>query len=494
MSCISVDNWTMFQAPESRERVALCTRRLMEWHMRTNVDIVNMLTFLQAIIVPKTHIIASFHHCGHSVRFICISARVAQNTKQREYLAAHVFQSWQDDKQNKTTRWDTHAGSYTPEGQYNQTAKQHVRKAQKNCRLCVSMWNLRRSQQCTQMTASKFTQENMCMFERTNCWNRIASVFQATIGAIRQSMALRSDNGRRINCYTHASKNRIRTSSPSSHGQYSSTQRCDRKPSRMFALPTVNIAKKFLKVFRARPTLLRSDWEVLKTTHSHYFWRPPNIVLQSHATHRFQVLVLLPFSQCFSLRWKNGSWMEARCVEKYITIVRHWVLFVGRCAIVFSFVCRCAVGFFSFAGTPLVSLCSCRFIWEWVFDSISLSFLETKHWVTFHSLTSVKTRAPCRRRIGGAVHRAEKFWRFDYSRSQSSQWRLCIFKQSSICNRGAGLGHPNGSSRIRAKHKLRRKHKGACKSSWSQIGSLKSITQTTLWNLAKLVKIFLGII
>ena len=49
---------------------------------------------------------------------------------------------------------------------------------------------------------------------------------------------------------------------------------------------------------------------------------------------------------------------------------------------------------------------------------------------------------------------------------------------------------PNGSSRIRAKTKLHKKHKGACKSSWSQIGSLKSCTLTILWNLAKPVKIF----
>ena len=35
-----------------------------------------------------------------------------------------------------------------------------------------------------------------------------------------------------------------------------------------------------------------------------------------------------------------------------------------------------------------------------------------------------------------------KFWWFDYSRSQSSQWRLWISKQSSTCNRGAGRGHP----------------------------------------------------
>ena len=34
------------------------------------------------------------------------------------------------------------------------------------------------------------------------------------------------------------------------------------------------------------------------------------------------------------------------------------------------------------------------------------------------------------------------FWWLDYCGSQSSQWRLWISKQSSICNRGAGLGHP----------------------------------------------------
>ena len=34
---------------------------------------------------------------------------------------------------------------------------------------------------------------------------------------------------------------------------------------------------------------------------------------------------------------------------------------------------------------------------------------------------------------------------------------------------------PNGSNHIRAKQKLLRKHKGACKSSWGRIGSLKSI-------------------
>ena len=54
--------------------------------------------------------------------------------------------------------------------------------------------------------------------------------------------------------------------------------------------------------------------------------------------------------------------------------------------------------------------------------------------------------------------------------------------------------HPDGSRRIRAKQKLLRKHKGACRSSWIQIGSLKSFTLTIPWNLAKPVKIFPGII
>ena len=44
----------------------------------------------------------------------------------------------------------------------------------------------------------------------------------------------------------------------------------------------------------------------------------------------------------------------------------------------------------------------------------------------------------------------------------------------------------NGSSRIRAKQQLLRIHKGACKSSWSPMGSQKSFfTLTIPWNLAK---------
>ena len=35
-----------------------------------------------------------------------------------------------------------------------------------------------------------------------------------------------------------------------------------------------------------------------------------------------------------------------------------------------------------------------------------------------------------------------KFWWLDNSRSQSPQWQLRISKQSRICSRGAGFGHP----------------------------------------------------
>ena len=65
------------------------------------------------------------------------------------------------------------------------------------------------------------------------------------------------------------------------------------------------------------------------------------------------------------------------------------------------------------------------------------------------------TRAPCRRRIG-AVLRAENFWWLDYSRSQSSQRRLWISKQSSICNRGAGLGHPMNPVEAKTSQKTQR--------------------------------------
>ena len=103
------------------------------------------------------------------------------------------------------------------------------------------------------------------------------------------------------------------------------------------------------------------------------------------------------------------------------------------------------------------------------------------------------TRAPCRRRIGGVEPRAENcgdLITVDYKvLSRDCEFETIIDLQS-WCKTWL----PNGSSRILAKQKLLRKHKGACKSSWSRIGSLKSFTLTIPWNLARPVKIFPGII
>ena len=76
--------------------------------------------------------------------------------------------------------------------------------------------------------------------------------------------------------------------------------------------------------------------------------------------------------------------------------------------------------------------------------------------------TKITQRAPrARRRFWQSRTSNQKFWWFDYSRSQSSQRRLVnletIVDMRSWCK--------NGSSRIRAKQKLLRKLKGACKSS-----------------------------
>ena len=81
------------------------------------------------------------------------------------------------------------------------------------------------------------------------------------------------------------------------------------------------------------------------------------------------------------------------------------------------------------------------------------------------------TRAQCRRRIGGAVPRAENFGDLiTADHKVLSEGCESRNNESSMCNSGAG------------------------KSSWSQIGSLKSFTLTIPWNLAKPVQIFPGII
>ena len=100
------------------------------------------------------------------------------------------------------------------------------------------------------------------------------------------------------------------------------------------------------------------------------------------------------------------------------------------------------------------------------------------------------TRSPCRRRIGGAVPRAGKIGDLitadhkDLSESCESRnnHRYAVvvqdlttwWIQSYPCKTKTSL----------------ETQKGACRSSWSRIGSLKSLTLPIPWNLAKLVKIF----
>ena len=119
---------------------------------------------------------------------------------------------------------------------------------------------------------------------------------------------------------------------------------------------------------------------------------------------------------------------------------------------------------------------------------------------TVLKLTSLKTEivrsargpksqgAPCRRRNGGAVPRAENLW--------STKFSVKVVNLETITDLQSWCRTwpPNGSRRIRVKQKLHRKHREACKSSWSQIGNLESFTLTIPWNLAKLVKISPGII
>ena len=103
------------------------------------------------------------------------------------------------------------------------------------------------------------------------------------------------------------------------------------------------------------------------------------------------------------------------------------------------------------------------------------------------------TRAPLRRHNGGAVPRAEIFGDLitadhkvlnDNCESRNShRYEVVVQDLATQCIQS----YP-------CKTETYRKHREACKSSWSPIGSLKSFTLTIPWNLAKPVKIFPGII
>ena len=97
------------------------------------------------------------------------------------------------------------------------------------------------------------------------------------------------------------------------------------------------------------------------------------------------------------------------------------------------------------------------------------------------------TRAPCRRRMGGAVPRAENFGDLITADHIVKVVHLeTIIDMQSFCRTWPPMD-PVVSVQNK---KLLKEHKGACKSSWSRIGSQKSFTLTIPWNVAKLVKIF----
>ena len=88
------------------------------------------------------------------------------------------------------------------------------------------------------------------------------------------------------------------------------------------------------------------------------------------------------------------------------------------------------------------------------------------------------TRAPCRRRKGEAVPRADNFGDLITADPQSPKRQLRVSKQSSLRSRGAGFSYSMDPGRIRAKTKLHKKPSAACKSSWSPKGNQKSFTLT----------------
>ena len=143
--------------------------------------------------------------------------------------------------------------------------------------------------------------------------------------------------------------------------------------------------------------------------------------------------------------------------------------------------------FFSWTIFTTYACEKCGFGWWWtqclysLYQRPKLSDLsEDQNYKGPVQKTHWQSRTSCR-----------KIWLFGYSRSQNWQRRMWISKQSSIRCSGAGLGHPMDPV-VSVQNKNFRKRRRACKSSWSQIGGLKSFTLSIPWNLAKLVKIFLG--
>ena len=103
------------------------------------------------------------------------------------------------------------------------------------------------------------------------------------------------------------------------------------------------------------------------------------------------------------------------------------------------------------------------------------------------------TRAPCTRRIGGAVPRAGKFGDLITVDHKVLSGQLRISKQSSICSRGAGSSHPMDPD-VSVQKKTSQETQRSSQKFLEPRGNQKSFTLTIPWNSAKLVKISPGII
>ena len=121
--------------------------------------------------------------------------------------------------------------------------------------------------------------------------------------------------------------------------------------------------------------------------------------------------------------------------------------------------------------------------------SVKTHFPEDRHC----EIRTKITRAPCRRRNGGAVLRAENFGDL----ITADHKVLSDNCESRNNHRYAVVVQDLATQWIQSypcEQKLHRKPRESCKSSWSPTGSLKSFTLTIPWNSAKLVKISPGII
>ena len=152
------------------------------------------------------------------------------------------------------------------------------------------------------MTVSKYTQENMCMLERTNCWNRIASVLPGNDWrdwAISGTLFRPRPQGQSL--YPHV-KNIICASSPRSHGQGISTHQGDRKPSSdVRTSKPLSLRRFFESVQSAINTLAIWLGGVEHHTHTIFEDRAPLFYSRMQRI-VFRFLCCCSCSQCFSLR------------------------------------------------------------------------------------------------------------------------------------------------------------------------------------------------